>query len=244
MNTARILAIAAAAAAFGAAPAAPDARVMPGATLDNAELPTLSGGKERLLGRAEANLVLFWRPGSEHSLETLKQVAQCERTLAGKSVHIVTVASGAWDREDVRAAVAEAGLAAPVLLDEGDKLYGKLEVRQHPLLLVADAGGTVTLSQPYVRIRYCDIVLAHVRYLLGEIGEAELDRELNPARASFPSDDKANVARRYITMGQRERAMGKCDRAARSFAKALELAPGDAEAAAGLQACQAGAAKP
>ncbi len=135
--------------------------------------------------------------------------------------------------------MAEAALRMPVLLDEGDSLYGRLQVRQHPLLLVADVAGTVTLSQPYVRIRYCDIVFAHVRYLLGEIDEAQLERELHPARATFPSEDKVNVAKRYVTMGQREMAMGKCDRATRSFAKALELAPGDANAAAGLRACEA-----
>jgi hypothetical protein len=44
-------------------------------------------------------------------------------------------------------------------------------------------------------------------------------------------------------MGQREAAAGKCDRAVRSFAKALELAPGDEAARAGLAGC-AGRAAP
>ncbi len=77
MYSARILAFAAA--ALAATPAAADARVMPGATLENVELATLAGGKEKLLGRADANLILFWRPGSEHSSEALKQMAQCEK---------------------------------------------------------------------------------------------------------------------------------------------------------------------
>jgi hypothetical protein len=228
----------AAALVLAATPAAADARIQPGATVENAELPTLSGGKAKLLGAELANVVLFWRPGSPNSTDTLKQMAACEKAFAGKSVHMVTVVSGSWAPEDLRAAVAEAGLGVPVLLDEADELYGKLQIRQHPLVIVADTDGTVTLSQPYVRVRYCEIVWAHVRYLLGELDEASLEKELHPARAAFPSDDKGNVAKRYVTMGKREAAMGKCDRALRSFGKALELHPGDADALAGRMACE------
>jgi hypothetical protein len=238
MSSVRTLTLAAAL-ALAATPAAADARIQPGATLENVELPTLAGGKAKLLGTELANVVLFWRPGSPNSTDTLKQMASCEKVFAGKSVHMVTVVSGAWAPEDLEAAVKEAGLHVPVLLDPGDALYGRLQIRQHPLVLVADGEGTVTLSQPYVRVRYCEIVWAHVRYLLGELDEAALEKELHPARADFPSDDKANVAKRYVTMGKREAAMGKCDRAQRSFAKALELHPGDADALAGKKACDA-----
>ncbi len=235
MVHARILA--AVAALLAAVPAAADARVEAGTTVDNLEMPTLAGGKERLIGRAAANVILFWRPGNERSLDTLKQMAACEKLFAGKSVHMVTVVSGSYAAEDIKAAVAQADIHLPVLLDVNDAAYGRLQIRQHPVVLVADVRGVVTLWQPYVRIRYCEIVHAHVRYLLGELDEAQLDRELHPPRASFPSDDKTNVAKRYLTMGQREAARGHCDQARVSFEKALELAPGLAEAEAAMKAC-------
>jgi len=217
------------------------ARVTAGEILENAELGKLGGGKDVLVSRADTvSIVLFWRPGHERSLDTLKQMAECEKLFAGKPVHMVAVVSGSYPAADVQAAVDESGLHSSVLVDAGDALYGKLEIRQHPLVVVTGASGRIQLAQPYVRIRYCDIVKAHVRYLLKEIGEAELHAALNPPRASFPSDDKRNVVKRYVTMGRREAAAGRCDKALTTYGKALELAPQDPEALAGVAACDPG----
>ena len=144
-------------------------------------------------------------------------MAQCEKLFVGKSVHLVAVVSSTYPLAEVKAAVEAAGLHAQVLLDADDALYGKLEVRQHPLLVVTDDKGKVALSQPYVRLRYCDIVHAHVRYLLKEIDAAQLQLALNPPAASMPNDDKNAVARRWVIMGRREAEDGHCDRAVVSF---------------------------
>ncbi len=213
------------------------ARVVAGDTLESAELPTLAGGTEPLTSRTAVNVILFWRPGQEHSLDTLKQMAQCEKVFAGKPVRMVGVVSGGYPREQVRAAVEAAGLRIPMLIDVGDELYGRLEIRQHPLVLVADGKGKVALVQPYLRLRYCDIVHAHVRYLLKEIDAAQLEAVLNPPRASFPSDDKNNVARRYVNMGRMQAEAGHCDKALASFEKALEISPTDKDALAGVDGC-------
>jgi len=214
------------------------ARVTAGETLENAELPALAGGKDVLFSRTDrVSIVLFWRPGHERSLDTLKQMAECEKVFAGKPVHMVAVVSGSYATADVKAAVDEAGLHVPVLLDQGDALYGKLEIRQHPLVVVAEPSGRIQLAQPYVRLRYCDIVRAHVRFLLKEIDQAQLELALNPPRASFPNDDKRNVVKRYVTMGRREVAAGRCDKALASFEKALAIVPDDKAALEGVEAC-------
>jgi hypothetical protein len=182
-------------------------------------------------------VILFWRPGQEYSLDTLKQMSACEKVFSKTAVHMVAVVSGDYPRAEIQAAVDQAQLHVPVLLDMGDALYGKLEVRQHPLVVVADAGGKVALSQPYVRLRYCDIVHAHVRFLLKEIDLAQLQRALNPERASMPSDDTAKVARRFVNMGKMQAEAGQCDEAIASFKKALEVIPADKDAQAGIAAC-------
>ena len=249
-----------------------------GETLESVQLKTLGGGTEALVSRvASANIILFWRPGQEASLDTLKQMAQCEKLFVGKSVHMVAVVSSTYPAAEIQAAVDGAGLHVKVLLDADDALYGKLEVRQHPLLVVTDDKGKVALlacvqkaeatlieqatprtylpieglaaydkavqelSQPYVRLRYCDIVHAHVRYLLKEIDSAQLQLALNPPAASMPNDDKNAVARRWVIMGRREAEDGHCDRAVASFRKALTIAPAQPDALAGLAACERGA---
>lgn len=234
----RLVTIGLALLSLAAAPPPAQARVAEGETLEPVRLTTLTGGAEPLVsGAAAANVVLFWRPGQETSLDTLKQLAQCEAEFQGKSVHMVAVVSGAFPAAEVQAAVAGAALHVPVLIDAGDALYGRLEIRQHPLVLVTDARGKVSLAQPYVRLRYCDIVRAHVRFLLKEIDAAQLQAVLSPPVATMPSDDKRAVARRWVNMGKREAEAGYCDRATVSFRKALELAPGEPEALAGLASC-------
>jgi hypothetical protein len=219
-----------------AAPPA-DARNLQGETLTAAELPTLAGGREPLF-RGPVNVILFWRPGQEHSVDTLKQMGNCEQAFGGRPVHLVAVVSGEYPRAEIQAAVAETGTKVPILLDVGDALYGKLEVRQHPLVLVTDAKGKIALSQPYVRLRYCDIVQAHVRFVLGEIDATQLHAALNPERSSFPSDDKRNVAKRFVNMGKLEASSGACEQAMTSFRKALEISPGDEGALAGIAGCE------
>jgi hypothetical protein len=216
------------------------ARALEGETLTPLELPTLAGGKEPLVSKTAVNVVLFWRPNHEHSQDTLKQMSACEKVFGKAAVHMVAVVSGDYPRAEIQAAVDAARLHVPVLLDTGDALYGQLEVRQHPLVLVADARGKIALSQPYLRLRYCDIVHAWVRYLLKEIDAAQLQMALNPERSSFPSDDRRKVARRFVKMGQMEAESGQCAAAVISFRKALEVAPDDKEALDGLAACDEG----
>lgn len=215
------------------------AAVAEGDTLDELALAGVDGRTEPLVARGAVNVVLFWRPGQEHSADTLKQMAACGELFA-RRVHAVAVASGAFPLEEVRAAGAAAGPDLPVLVDAGDQLYGKLQIRQHPLVLVADGKGRIALAQPYVRLGCCEIVTAYVRHLLGEIDAAQLEAALHPSRAGFPDDDRNNVARRYVNMGRREAEAGRCDRALASFGKALEIAPGDRDARAGVAACGGG----
>ena len=238
--TLRFVTIGLALLSLAAAPSA-GARVTEGETLEPVQLKVLSGGTEALVSRvASANIILFWRPGQDASLDTLKQMAQCEKLFVGKSVHMVAVVSSTYPAAEVKAAVDGAGLHVKVLIDADDALYGKLEVRQHPMLVVTDDKGKVALAQPYVRLRYCDIVHAHVRYLLKEIDAAQLQLALNPPAASMPNDDKNAVARRWVIMGRREAEDRHCDRAVVSFRKALAISPTQPDALAGLAACESG----
>ncbi len=233
----RLVTLALALFSVAAAPPA-RARVEAGQVLPSVALPTLAGAREQLTSPTAVNVIVFWRPGQDHSIDTLRQMAQCQQVLAGKKVHLVSVVSSTYPRAEVKAAVEESAFPLPVLLDVDDNLYGQLEIRQHPLVVVADGKGKIALAQPYLRLRLCAIVQGHVQFLLGEIDQAQLAAVLNPARASMPSDDPRNVARRYVRMGGFDAEAGHCDRALVSFRKALEISPGEPEALAGIARCE------
>jgi hypothetical protein len=198
----------------------------PLAPLPNPELPTLDGGHSTLLSEAgEVSVFLFARPGQEHSTRAIRELAGCAADFAGKPVRLVVVVSGSVPPAEVNAAVAEAGLKVPVLLDVGDSLYDLLGVRLHPLVGVADQKQRLAAWMPYQAVNYCDAVKARVRFLLGEIDEAALAKVLAPPRAGMPGASSAGVASRDVNLGRLQLERGDGDKALASARKALARAP-------------------
>ncbi|MBI5067706.1 MAG: hypothetical protein HZB56_05655 [Deltaproteobacteria bacterium] len=179
------------------------ASVEVGQTVENDELPTLDGRRELLLSRkALANVFIFFRPNQEHSLETLRAMALCEKEFSGKPVRFVAVVSGSWPRAEVVATVAEAGIRMPVLVDEGDQLYGKLGVRLHPVIGIADDKQRLLDYVPFHKINYCDMVRVRVRRALGEVDQAAVDRVDHPPKALMPNEVPGAQARRQVRLGE------------------------------------------
>jgi tetratricopeptide (TPR) repeat protein len=201
-----------------------------GEPIGNAELPTLDGGKAALLSRASpANVFIFFRPEQEHSLSTLQAMADCEREFADKPVHWVAVVSSRFDPTEVRDFVRQAGIRMPVLVDEGDGLYGRLGVRLHPVVGIADAQFKLVAYEPFHKINYCDRIRGRIRLALHEIDAAELDRIDNPPKALFPNEIKGAVTKRHVKMGEallRTKQYAKAaDEARQVLAKEPDYAP-------------------
>lgn len=214
--------------AFALAPLAARAfsNVAVGDTLENVELPTLAGGTEPLLSpRAQANVFIFFRPQQENSLAALKALSDCERQLADKPVHWVAVVSSTWSAAEVKASVTAAGARMPVLIDQGDALYGKLGVRLHPAVGVANGKFQLLAYEPFQQINYCDKVRGQVRYALGEISRAELARAAAPERALMPNEMQGAVANRHVKMGEMYLGMQQFDKAAAEARSLLDQDP-------------------
>jgi tetratricopeptide (TPR) repeat protein len=214
------------AAALCALPPSAAARADPGTQIDDVELRTLAGGRERLLsGRARANVFVFFRSNQERSLDTLRQLAACERELAGKSVHWAAVVSGSEAAADVRAAVAAAGIQMPVLVDDGDVLYDRLGIRLHPMVGIADARRTLVALVPYRQIGYCELVKARIRALLGELDAAGLAKATEPERTALPGADPMKKAMRDVNMARRLLEIGNYAESVKFAQRALLVAP-------------------
>jgi len=197
-----------------------------GTQVENLELATLSGAKERILSpKARANLIVFFRTGQDRSSDALGLLATCEKAFAGKPVHWVGVVSSTEDAEAVRALVARSGIGFPVVVDEGDKLYDRLGIRLHPMVAITDAKFRLESMEMYRQIDYCEIIRARVRFLLGELDRAGLEAVLSPPKSTMPGDDIRDVARRDVNLGRRQLKIKQYDKALASARKALEKAP-------------------
>jgi tetratricopeptide (TPR) repeat protein len=193
-----------------------------GATVEEAELPALGGGTVSLLGRgAAASVVVLFRPDQENSVDALRQLAGCVREFAGKPVHWVAVVSAAWPEEQVRSAARAAGFRMPIAVDRGDEIYARMGARLHPVIAVVGKDRRLAAWEPYRRLNHCERVAARLRFLLGEISQAELDRVLSPPQATMPGAEASAVARRDVNLGRRQLQQGIAEKALESARKAL-----------------------
>ena len=184
-----------------------------GTLVQDAEMPTLAGGKDHLLTDARVNVFIFFRPGQYYSRVALKKLAAVEKELTGKPVHWVAVVSDRAASADAQADAKDAGLAMPVLIDVGDVLYGALGVAQLPATGICDQQHRLVAYQPFQEVNYAPVVRARVRNLLKEISDEELAAALNPPAALTDSEDAAALRRLSLANRLFE---------AKSYEKALE----------------------
>src|SRR5512138_2357047 len=204
---------------------ATDRRVQQGDTIDDVEMKTLDGKRERLLAKpAAANVFVFFRPQQEHSKDTLWDLGRCQKEFASKPVRFVGIVSDAWPVDEVKALVQQSGVAMPVLVDEGDALYGKLGIRLHPVVLIVDAKRRLTASEPFREINYCDRIRVRIRFLLREVPEAEIAKVDNPAASPLPHSDQG-VARRHFNFARGLLRINQLDKAAEEIQKSLAIVP-------------------
>jgi hypothetical protein len=188
-----------------AAPGGADAftSVAVGDRIEPEVLPTIDGGKEPLLvPQAQANVFIFFRPRQEHSTETLKAMAACEADFQGKPVHWVAIVSSRWDPVDVRQVVSETGIRMPVLVDQEDRLYGKLGVRLHPVIGVADGQFRLLAYEPFMKVNYCDRVRARIQLALKEISAEQARKVDAPDRATMPGEIEGAALVRRVKLGE------------------------------------------
>lgn len=170
---ARALVVAVAAAA-ALAPARPLAfwNVAVGDRIRDRDLPTLDGGRQPLLGRAQATVFVFFRPNHDLSAQTLRDVARLQRSCSG-NVRFVAVSSGDDAPAAVRAITRQAGLRAPVLVDQGDALAGELGTDVRPVVAIVDESHRLVAYQPYLSVNMHDTLLAQLRGALAATAVAQ-----------------------------------------------------------------------
>ncbi|MFH1019838.1 MAG: hypothetical protein V1782_04375 [Pseudomonadota bacterium] len=194
-------------------------------SLENPSLPTIDGGQASLLDlKKGANVFIFFRSGAEPSRLGLAEIGKCMAELSASPVHWVALVSDRDPVEAVKAMVAESRFSGPVLIDNGNALYGKFGVRLHPTVGITDQKGLLTAYQPYAQINFCAQVKAQVLRTLGKISEEELQRQLNPAATVDPKNDDSKASRN-LKMGERFFAAGNYEQALAAAQRSLELAP-------------------
>ncbi len=194
-----------------------------GTPVSNAEMPTADGDKTQVLQPVEANVLVFFRPNQERSSGALKELAQCQKAFAAKSVRWAAVVSSSVPAETAAGMVRDAGFVAPVLMDTGDALYGSLGLALHPVVVIIDKENRLAAFEPFRSMNYCSVVSAHLRHVLREISDEELRQALDPPKAA--EGGNGQVARRYRAFAEVLLKSGNLDKALENARKSVERDP-------------------
>ena len=217
-------ALIAALAAFSVTPAPASAGAELGEPIEAVELVSLDGRKVPIASKkALANVLFFFRTGQEFSADALKALAECEREFASKAVNWVGVVSDTEPADDVKKEIAAAGVKMPVLVDQGDAFYGRMEIRLHPYTVILDKDRRVVVREPFHKISFCDRVKAQIRFVLKEVTAEEVAKLENPEKATFRIP--GGVAKRHLNYGRLLLEQKKWEKALEQAEKALADGP-------------------
>jgi len=191
-----------------------------GSVIENFLMPSLAGGSQSLLSDSNVSVFIFIKPGQEHSNQAMAQIAACEKEMTGKPVHWCAIVSDRIPKAEVEADVKAAGLAMPVLIDQGDTLYGKLGVILHPVIGITDKDRRLVAYQPFAKVNFHAFVQAQIRHALKEITDEELAELLKPTAATLGGD--ASVAHRYFRLAEKQFQSTNYSQALLNINKSLE----------------------
>jgi hypothetical protein len=199
----------------------------PGTAIPDRTMPTADGQRATLLAPGKVNVFVFLRTGQEFSEIALHHLATLEREFEKKPVRFVAVFSDGDPAGDALRLVREAGARMPVLVDQGDALYGDLGVAMAPSAGIVARDGRLAAFQAFRKVNYLDAMRAQVQVVLGELDQAGLAAVLDPG---VPIQTGAGRAHARLTLARRLLVAGSVDAAIESARASVALDPGMAEA--------------
>jgi tetratricopeptide (TPR) repeat protein len=203
-------------------------RAAAGEIIENVELPALSGGNQPLLTDAAVNVFVFFKPDHEHSQTTLAILKELAQEFADKPVHWAAVVSDSFEPADIEAEVKTLGFTLPVLIDTGDKLYGRLAVAMTPNIGITDKQHKLIVDLPFNKVNYASVIRGYIQHELQEINDEELQSIINPPRATMGGNGE--VAHRHLKYAEKLFRAGLYDKALENVQTSLEKDPNLANA--------------
>jgi tetratricopeptide (TPR) repeat protein len=199
------------------------ANVPIGTVVDNVSLPALDGTHQSLLSDTNVSVFIFIKPGLAHSNQAMVQIAALQKELTNEPVHWCAIVSDRIPRADTEAEAQAAGINLPVLIDEGDALYGKFGVVLHPVVGITDQNRRLIAYQPFAEVNYANFIRAQIRHALEEISDEELAGVLKPV--ALPLGGDASVAHRFFRLAEKQFEATNYDHALVNLQKSLDKTP-------------------
>ncbi|MCK5426252.1 MAG: TlpA family protein disulfide reductase, partial [Thermodesulfovibrionia bacterium] len=165
----------------------------PDFSLKTAEGKTISLGEYK----NKVVVLIYWRTDQERSLLALKDGQHIFNTYRNKGVQVLGLTAESEHLEAIKKVYVDYEIEFPILLDPDRQVYGDYGIRVYPSTVIIDKEGKIAYDVPGHAVTYKDAVEGYIRYILGEIGDAELQEIVSPHKKEEKDKSLLEAERRY-----------------------------------------------
>lgn len=197
----------------------------PGDPAPDFQVTTLDGKEISLTNlKGKTAILAFWKRGQGSSEKTLADLERIYQEYKAKGVIVVAINADNAPEQEIRRIGSAQNLSYPLARDEGLKAYGRFGVMVLPTTLVIGPEGKLEYYRSIHPRDFYAQIRGYVRLLLGEITQAQLEKELYPRK--IPEESPARKkAKRYLTLGRTLMDRGLEEKARQELEKAVRADP-------------------
>ena len=187
-------------------------------------------GKQISLGEHQGKIVVlaFWKQNDDKSSRMLTDLSRISQECRHKDVTFVAINGDKASDEEIREMALARKLTCLFARDPDLTTYSSLGILVLPTTLVVGPDGKLAFIEDLYSRNFYIQTKAYVRFLLGEITQAQLQAELNPGMSVKVSQARIK-AERYVNMGRVLLDIKEKEKAREALEKAVEADPTFAE---------------
>lgn len=183
-------------------------------------------GIDRALAGEKGKVVIlsFVKVDQDRSVKTLNTLEEVNGIFKNEGVTVWGITSQTGDKSAIQGLIDKLDLNYPILLDEGQKLYGQFGLFTFPATMVVDQRGTYVHEYASYSSDFQDTIVNHVKVLLGLISEEDSTKAATKREIVQLSPEERD-AERNLQMAKVLLKRGFGTKALPKLEKALELNP-------------------
>ncbi|UCF01282.1 MAG: redoxin domain-containing protein [Deltaproteobacteria bacterium] len=196
-----------------------------GDSVPNFAIRTIDGNHISLDERKKKITVLvFWKQNDDKSCNMLTDLSRINEEFQGKGVTFLAINGDRASDRQIRELALSKKLTCLFAGDPDLTTYSRLGIVVLPTTLIIGPDGKLAFIQDLYSRNFFTQTIAYIRFLLGEITQAQLDAELDPGRSVKVSPARIK-ADRYVNLGRLLLDIKEKEKAREALEKAVEADP-------------------
>jgi tetratricopeptide (TPR) repeat protein len=149
--------------------------------------------------RGQVVVFIYWRADQDRSHLALKDGQDIYKRY--KDVQVIGLIAGTKNLEVVSQILRDFAIDFPVLIDSNRRVYEAYGIRVYPSTIIINRNGKVAYTLPGHALTYRNLLEGHIKYILGEIDEKEMQEIVDPHKQNV--DKTLLIAHRRYNLALR-----------------------------------------